>query len=140
MKKAVFLLTQLSLMCFRLKLKYGTSIKALDGISSIVLSQEMAERFFGNENPVGKQILMDKVPYQVKAVFEKNPKFHLQFNYLVPLAAAQIPAERMQSWGWHQFYNYVKVKKGTNIAALQSKFQSRCKTKIESISKRCGFF
>jgi putative ABC transport system permease protein len=117
---------------FPLSIKYGTSIKALDGISSIVLSQEMAERFFGNTDPVGKQILMDKVPYQIKAVFEKNPKFHLQFNYLLSLAAAQIPPERMQSWGWHQFYNYVKVKKGTNITALQSKFQTDVKQKSKT--------
>ncbi|HYJ62513.1 MAG TPA: ABC transporter permease, partial [Parafilimonas sp.] len=118
---------------FPLAIKYGTSIKALDGIASIVLSQEMAERFFGNADPVGKQILMDKVPYQVKAVFEKNPKFHLQFNYLVPMAAAQIPAERMQKWGWHQFYTYVKVKKGTNINALQSKFQNDVKQKTKGL-------
>lgn len=117
---------------FPLSIKYGTSVKALDGISSIVLSQQMAQRFFGNENPVGKQMLMDKVPYQVKAVFEKNPKFHLQFDYLLPLPAAQIPAERMQKWGWHQFYSYVKVKKGTNIAALQSKFQSDAEQKSKA--------
>ncbi len=117
---------------FPLAIKHGTSIKALDGIASIALSQEMAERFFGNENPVGKQILMDKVPYQVKAVFEKNPKFHLQFNYLVPITAAQIPAERMQKWGWHQFYTYVKVKKGTNINALQSKFQNEVQQKSKA--------
>ena len=118
---------------FPLSLKYGTSVKALDDISSIVLSQEMAQRFFGNENPVGKQMLMDKVPYQVKAVFKKNPKFHLQFNYLLPLPAAQIPAERMQSWGWHQFYTYVKVKQQTNVAALQTKFQSDVKQKAKTL-------
>lgn len=117
---------------FSLSLKYGTSKKALDGTASIVLSKEMAQRFFGNNNPVGKQILMDKVPYQVKAVFEKNQKFHLQFDYLVPMAAAQIPAERMQKWGWHQFYTYVKIKKGTNITALQTKFQSDIQQKSKA--------
>jgi putative ABC transport system permease protein len=117
---------------FPLSIKYGTAVKALDGISSIVLSKEMAQRFFGDENPVGKQMLMDKVPYQVKAVFEKNPKFHLQFDYLLPLPSAQIPAERMQSWGWHQFYTYVKLKQGTNIAALQTKFQNDVKQKAKT--------
>lgn len=117
---------------FSLSLKYGTLKKALDGTASIVLSKEMAQRFFGNNNPVGKQILMDKVPYQVKAVFEKNQKFHLQFDYLVPMAAAQIPAERMQKWGWHQFYTYVKIKKGTNITALQTKFQSDIQQKSKA--------
>ncbi len=117
---------------FPLKLKYGSSAKALGDPASIVISQEMAERFFGNDNPVGKQILKDKTPYQVKAVFEKNSKFHLQFNYLIPLAAAQIPAERMQSWGWHQFFNYVKLKKGTDVHALELKFQSDVKQKARA--------
>jgi putative ABC transport system permease protein len=55
--------------------------------------------------------MINKQPYQVKAVFLKDPKFHLQFNYLMPIAAVQLPAERMQSWGWHQFFTYVKVKR-----------------------------
>jgi putative ABC transport system permease protein len=117
---------------FPLSIKYGTAVKALDGISSIVLSKEMAQRFFGNENPVGKQMLMDKVPYQIKAVFEKNPKFHLQFDYLLPLPAAQLPAERMQSWGWHQFYTYVKLKQGANTSALQLKFQKEVEQKSKA--------
>ena len=117
---------------FPLRLKHGASAKALDDPASIVISQEMAERFFGNEDPVGKQILKDKMPYQVKAVFEKNPKFHLQFNYLIPLAAVQIPAERMQSWGWHQFFNYVKLKKGTDVHALELKFQNDVKQKART--------
>jgi putative ABC transport system permease protein len=114
---------------FPLPFKYGSSANALDDPASIVISNEMAERFFGDENPVGKQMLINKEPLQVKGVFEKNPKFHLQFNFLRPLAAIQIPAERMQSWGWHQFVNYVKVKKETNVQALQLKFQGDVKQK-----------
>jgi len=34
----------------------------------------MAQRFFGDVNPVGKQLMMDKTPYLVRGVFEKNPK------------------------------------------------------------------
>src|SRR6185312_49120 len=44
-----------------------------------------------------------------------------------------IPAERMQSWGWHQFFTYVKVKPQTNIAALQTKFQSDVKQKAKTL-------
>jgi putative ABC transport system permease protein len=73
--------------------------------------------------------LKDKVPYQVKAVFKKDPKFHLQFNYLINVSAAGLPAERMKSWGWHQFVTYVKLKKQTDVTALQSKFQGYVKEK-----------
>lgn len=110
---------------FPLSFKYGTSLHVLDDPAAIVISDEMAERFFGDENPVGKQILMDKEPLQVKGVFEKNPKFHLQFNFLRPLSAAQIPADRMQSWTWQQFYTYVKIKGGADIPSLETRFQKK---------------
>ncbi len=117
---------------FPLSFKYGSSVKALNDPNSIVISEEMAELFFGSDDPVGKQILKDKTPYTVKAVFEKNPKFHLQFNYLIPLSAAGLPAERMQSWEWHQFVTYVKLKKQTNVKALELKFQNYVTQKEKS--------
>ena len=120
---------------FPLRFRYGTPVKALNDPSSIVISENMANVFFGNSDPVGKQLLMDKTPFTVKGVFVKNPKFHMQFDYLVPLSAAQIPADRMQSWQWQQFYNYVKLKKGTNVNLLQSKFQSDVNQKSASFMK-----
>lgn len=108
---------------FPIPFKYGSGKNALDEPASIVLSSGMAERLYGSENPVGKEIIMNQTPLTVKGVFEKNPKFHLQFEYLLPLSLAGIAPERMQSWGWMQFYNYAKLKDGANVAALQSKFQ-----------------
>lgn len=108
---------------FRLPFRHGSLKGALDEPASIVLSSEMAERFFGENNPVGKELIMNQTPLTVKGVFEKNPKFHLQFDFLLPLSLAEIPAERMQSWGWQQFWNYVKLKEGVNAEALESKFQ-----------------
>jgi putative ABC transport system permease protein len=106
---------------------FGSPHQWLADPSSIAISDEMSARFFGNANPVGKQLIMDKTPMLVKGVFTKNPKFHLSFDYIIPLSAAQIPAERMQSWGWHQFVNYVKLKKGSNVEKLQTKFQQEVK-------------
>src|SRR3954471_9169187 len=42
---------------FPLPFTYGSSTKALDDPGAIVISAEMAARFFGKENPTGKQIL-----------------------------------------------------------------------------------
>lgn len=123
---------------FPLPFKSGTTQKALDDPSSVVISEEIAGIFFGNTDPVGKQLLIDKTPFTVKGVFIKNPKFHLQFDYLIPLSAAKIQQERMQSWGWQQFYNYAKVKKGTDVALLESKFQADVKQKSGDVMKEMG--
>jgi putative ABC transport system permease protein len=108
---------------FEIPFTHGTPFKSLDNSSSIILSQDLAERFFGPDNPLGKQLLVDKQSFIVNGVFKKNAKFHLLCDYIMPLAAAQVPADRMQSWGWQQFYNYAKLKPGTDVQALQKKFQ-----------------
>lgn len=108
---------------FPIPFKYGSSINALSDPTSIILSEEMAEKYFGKENPVGKEIIRNKNPYKIKGVFKTSSKFHLPVNYIFSLAVAQIPEEQMQNWGWYQFYNYVKLKKGVDAEALHVKFQ-----------------
>ena len=120
------------------ELKYGSSKGALDQPASIIISEEMADRFFGNDNPIGKEIIMNKTPLTVKAVFKKNDKFHLQFESLIPLSLEEISAERMQSWGWEQFYNYVKLKEGADAEALEAKFQSLAEQKIRELELEEG--
>jgi putative ABC transport system permease protein len=115
--------------------KYGNINSVLDAPTSIVLSEDLSERLFGKEDPVGKILLMDKEQTVVKGVFRKDPKFHLQYEYLVPLAAAQIPAKRMKNWGWQQFYSYAKVKEGTDVLRLQAKFQALVKKESEPVRK-----
>jgi len=120
---------------FPLEFKYGSAEKILDAPSSIVLSDGFAERLFGNENPVGKGLLMDKSPFLVTAVVKKDPKFHLPFNYVIPISATarDIPASRMESWGWHQFLTYLKLKPGIKIPVLESKFQKEV-TRLSKLS------
>ncbi|UJH90997.1 ABC transporter permease [Antarcticibacterium sp. 1MA-6-2] len=57
-----------------LEFKYGTAKSSLDQPESIVLSEEMAERYFGIENPVGKEIIMNKTPLKITGVFTKKSK------------------------------------------------------------------
>src|SRR4051812_1490003 len=109
---------------FPLKLKFGSYTKALDDASSIILSEELAERFFGKQNPVGKTISMNKQPFLVKAVLaDQRAKFHLKINYALPVAAAGVEPKRMESWNWQQFFTYIKLKKGTDVQLIQKKFQ-----------------
>jgi putative ABC transport system permease protein len=109
---------------FPFSFTYGTAVKALEYPTSIVLSREMAVKFFGKQNPVGKEIKVDKIPFQVKAVFENNPKFHLDFNYLLPLSASGLTPEQLQSWSTYSYLNYVKLKQGTNAETVESGLQA----------------
>jgi putative ABC transport system permease protein len=116
---------------FPVKLVHGDAKTALADPNSVVISEEIAKKYFGNENPVGKMIQVNKSPIAVRGVMAKLPEhFHLEANYLMPIAAAQLPKERMESWRWQQFYTYIKLKPGANAPALQSKFQQAIKKDI----------
>ncbi|WP_373056294.1 ABC transporter permease [Zunongwangia sp. H14] len=108
---------------FSLEFKFGTAKEALKDLSSIVISERMAQKYYGKKNPVGKEISIGKKLYRVSGEFKNNSKFHLQVNYVLPLSAAGIPKEQMQNWGWYGFHNYVKLKEGADLEALQTKFQ-----------------
>jgi hypothetical protein len=56
-------------------------------------------------------MLLNKTPVLVKGVFQKIPSSicNLIFDPLLPKGIYS--RERMQSWGWQQFFTYVKLKK-----------------------------
>ena len=58
---------------------YGNAATALNGPNSTVISKELAGKFFGNENPVGKAIKITtpfgEFNYTVKGVFSSDKNF-----------------------------------------------------------------
>jgi putative ABC transport system permease protein len=116
---------------FPLKLVAGDANSALVSPSTIVLSEDLAKKYFGESNPIGKTIKIDKGDFNVTGVLARLPgHFHLDFHYLMSLPSTGISKERMEKWTWNQFYTYVKLKPGADIGQLQDKFQSYVKKKI----------
>ena len=109
----------------------GDATTALRDSGSIVISEDLAKRYFGNTHPVGQILKIDKGNMMVKGVFANLPShFHLNFHYLMSLSSAGLPKDRMERWTWHQFYTYVKLKPGANFQQLQNKFQAYMKKDI----------
>src|ERR1051326_2874931 len=124
---------------FPLKFIRGDASKALVAPNTIVISEELAKKYFGNEDPIGKIIKIDKADMNVTGVLAKLPAhFHLDFHYLISLPSAGIPKERMELWTWNQFYTYIKLKPGTDIQQLQNKFQAHVKQEIYPTLKQAG--
>jgi putative ABC transport system permease protein len=109
---------------FPLKFMYGSPAGVLDEPTSIVISQALAGKYFGQTNPIGKEIIVNKSTYHVKGVFQNNPKFHLPFKFIIPLEAVGISQEQMESWEWYGLTTYLKLKEGADAEDLQAKFQN----------------
>lgn len=109
---------------FSYSFKYGTVEGSLSKPNSIVLTEEMSIRFFGEENPVGKILLVDKKPVEVTGVLDKlNSHSTFYFNSLAPFTALnEENYTSINDWRSHNLYTYILIKEGTNINSLEAKF------------------
>jgi putative ABC transport system permease protein len=102
----------------------GDPNTALNDLNSIILTETTAKRYFGNEDPIGKVLKMDNtVDVTVTAVVaDVPPQAHFHYDFLMSYRRLGPGADN--NWNSYNYYTYVKVKAGTNRAALQEKIQA----------------
>ena len=84
---------------FPLPVEDGNLKNSLSAPGSVVITSQLAKKYFGQTAAVGKTILIDKTNYKVTAVLKEIPEhFHLSFDFLLPMEASGVGKERMQSW------------------------------------------
>ena len=73
---------------FTFPLKYGELNRVLSDPFSIVLTEETAEKYFDDENPIGEFITVDNIhDFKVTGILRDIPNTtHLRFNFLVPFS------------------------------------------------------
>ena len=118
---------------FTYRFKFGQPEGALSRPNTIVLTEEMSERYFANQNPVGKTLLVDEEPFEVTGVLRKlNPQSTFYFNSLSSFSNLTVDEySSLNDWRSHNLYTYVLLKEGTDVSALEAKFP-------EFISKHVG--
>lgn len=109
---------------FDYELEIGNKERALDEPNSIIITTELATRFFGDENPMGRIIRFnDLYDVKVTGVFKKLPSnSHLKFDCLVSFSTYVVPEgylADLNSWGWGGFYTYIMLDSGTSVETLQ---------------------
>ena len=90
--------------------------------NSIVLTQTMARKYFGDEAPVGKsiQIFSDSVHYTVTGVVEDAPEnTHLEFNFLASYHSLDKSDDTF--WLSHNLFTYFLLEHGTDPALVEGK-------------------
>lgn len=101
-------------------LKGDASLRNTDGI---VITRNMALKYFGSEDVLGKTITKDnRENLTVVGVLENIPSnSHLKFDFLIPMAyaARYDPNLKDNIWGNFNFYTYIQTKDEVNQAALK---------------------
>ncbi|GGB87648.1 ABC transporter permease [Dyadobacter sediminis] len=110
---------------FSFPLTRGNANQVLNSPDAIVISETMAEKYFGNQDPLGKQLVLDgSYKFRVTGIMRDMPaQSHLKASFIGSFDALReiVSAERLQSWGWQQFYTYITLSEGSDPAKLNAK-------------------
>jgi putative ABC transport system permease protein len=106
---------------------YGDMAHALSEPNTIVLSKRKADKYFPNQNPVGKLMILnnDKTRiYKVGGVMQDFPtNSHIHYDFCLTMTGYQLWNGEQTGWGSSNYYTYVLLKPGTDAAKLQSKLK-----------------
>ncbi len=114
---------------FSLPLVKGNAQTVLSDPASIVISETMAAKYFGNKNPVGETITIEgEFDFIVTGIIKDIPgNSHFDINFIVPLKAFEtLYNDDLSAWYRFGFYTYFQVRNNADLPALEAKIQSLC--------------
>jgi putative ABC transport system permease protein len=101
----------------------GDTRTALDEPNTVVISESMAKKYFNSVHALGKTIEVkdQKSPlYKVTAVIKDIPQnSHFHFDFLFSMKNVEYNWGQLTS---HNFYTYIRLKKGTDPKAFEKNF------------------
>ena len=128
---------------FGFRLAEGNPQTALSGPNKIVLTRELADKIFGEENPLGKTLnYSNKADMVVSGIMAPvNGQSHIRFSALVSFESAyNFHGGDHFSWkGGMDYYTYFLFKTGTPAPAFQMKLDQFVYDKIGYLFEQHGW-
>src|SRR5882762_2872768 len=116
---------------FDFKLIKGDPKTSLAGPNKAIISQRAARKYFGDVDPIGKNISWDgDKKFEVTGILENVPdNSHIKFDFLFSYQTLNRESrnESETSWGWYDFNTYVLLQPGTDVKSLQAKWDGYVK-------------
>lgn len=102
----------------------GNTKTAMSDLNSIVITERMAQKYFGNEDPMGKVVnVHGQADLKVTGVIEDVP-YHssLQFDCIIPFVWQFGPSGKEPThWGGNPLSTFVLLNKNADIANVTAK-------------------
>ena len=100
----------------------GNLKTALDEPFSIVITRDIAEKYFAEKNPIGESLgfAVWKKDFKITGVIENCPNnSHFKYRIIASMLSYQ---DDNSSWGSHNCFTYIALKKGCSASQLEAKF------------------
>ncbi len=106
---------------FGIRFIRGDINTALDDPHSIVITEETAKKYFGDEEALGKTVASRGFNVTVTGVVKSMPEnSHIQFSILIPVEWLSGLAAHTDGWN-ERFNTYIELKEGTDSKIVEAK-------------------
>lgn len=113
----------LFLSVFDFEIKKGVREKALTSGNQIVITEDFAERYFGDIDPIGKILSTQGQDFLVSAVMQDVPEnSHFRFSALI--SPYNIPNFNRENFTGFSSYVYIKLKDGADPENVEHQWKS----------------
>jgi putative ABC transport system permease protein len=106
---------------------YGDRKSALNEPNTMVISKRKADKYFPNQNPVGKTMILNNDNnriYKIGGVIEDFPSTsHIHYDFMLTMTGYQLWDNEQPSWESSNYYTYVLLKPGADAALFQNKLK-----------------
>ena len=108
----------------------GNASSTLKELNDVVLTETIAQKYFGGGEAIGRTIRYRDEDFVVKAVLKDLPEnSHIRFGILLNfdkyIQLVEAGGGRIRdNWGWSDYYTYVLLKPGADVNTLRAKMPS----------------
>ncbi|MFC2082268.1 ABC transporter permease, partial [Bacteroidota bacterium] len=120
---------------FTLDLLKGDKHSALDQPTSIIINDEIAKKYFGNEDPMGKTLSVNNEhDFIVTGIFKKLPhNVTISFEIAIPFEYSEDLAYYAEGWGNNYLLTFLQLVPNADIQSVNKKLTDIFK---ENLSNR----
>lgn len=126
---------------FTFQLLKGDYKSALLNPNSIVITEEMAKKYYGNDNPLGKILNFEnEEDLIITGVLKNLPQnSHFKFDFLIPLNSKLSRKRNNQDW-WvnYSFHTYLQLSDGFPSSEFEKKFPDFVERNMKSTLQKAG--
>ena len=106
---------------------------ALNNPNAMVIAEQIARKYFGRENPIGKILTMDnKIDFTVTGLIKDVPSnSHLQFDMVVPFDVVENLGWVTDAWDFSMALTYIQLEESVDYRKFERKIAGLVKNHDE---------
>lgn len=117
---------------FNIEFVRGDIKSALSGPHNIVITEEMAKKYFSTADPLGETLKSMNFVFTITGIVKSLPhNSHIRFDFLIPFEFYSELGADLNDWKYNATYTYIELQTGTDSKIVDHKIRDILKIKAK---------